>query len=411
MTQRFRRYCDKVFGLTERLQIIRDDRPKPIIASGRVWLFALFMFASKTRSLHAAECRSRVSNHSRFASVPRPSADTLGRVFARMDTESLRRVLSSLNHKLKRNKSLKSHEKLFFAAVDGHELFNSKSRCCESCLTRKLTTNDREATEHYHRITVCHLVGAGLALPLDAEPILPGEDEKASARRLLERVFKNYARFFDVVIGDALYLDRSFVSFVKSHNKHLVSVLKNNNPSLLEDAQGLFNAIPPKINRKDSSEEVVIWDEENFQTREGCLPLRIIYSKEKEFKTRQIAGKRIQVTEEHHRWWATTLPQAVLGSESLRWIARRRWEIENNLFGVLSTHWSMDHCFKHHPTAILNFILTLFAAFILVQSFYQRNLKTPFRNKLTLITLGDLLFAGLMHDIRSALWIPPPRSP
>ena len=274
MTQRFRRYCDKVFGLTERLQIIRDDRPKPIIASGRVWLFALFMFASKTRSLHAAECRSRVSNHSRFASVPRPSADTLGRVFARMDTESLRRGLSSLNHKLKRNKSLKSHEKLFFAAVDGHELFNSKSRCCESCLTRKLTTNDREATEHYHRITVCHLVGAGLALPLDAEPILPGEDEKASARRLLERVFKNYARFFDVVIGDALYLDRSFVSFVKSHNKHLVSVLKNNNPSLLEDAQGLFNAIPPKINRKDSSEEVVIWDEENFQTREGCLPLR-----------------------------------------------------------------------------------------------------------------------------------------
>lgn len=411
MIQRFHRYCDKVFSLTRCILIIRDDRPKPFISSQAVWLFALFMFASKTRSLHAAECRSRTSNDSKSTGVRCPSADTLGRVFARMDTESLRQILSSINHKLKRNKSLKSHQKLFFAAVDGHELFKSKSRCCEGCLIRKLTVNDQAVTEYYHRITVCHLVGSGMALPLDAEPILPGEDEKASAKRLLERIFKTYSRFFDVVIGDALYLDRSFVNFVRSHHKHLITVLKDNNSSLLEDAQGLFKAVPPKVKRKDPSEEVVIWDEENFQTREECLPLRIIYSQEKEFKTKQIAGKRVQVTEEHHRWWATTLPQTVLGSESLRWAARRRWEIENNLFGVLSIHWSMDHCFKHHPTAILNFILTLFTAFILVQSFYQKNLKAPFRDKLTLITLGDLLFAGLIRDIRPALWRPPPRSP
>lgn len=312
---------------------------------------------------------------------------------------------------LKRNKGLKRHNGLFFAAVDGHELFRSRSRCCNGCLIRKLTINDKEVTEYYHRITVCHLVGAGIALPLDAEPIRPGEDEKASAKRLLERVFQNYPKFFDVIVGDALYLDRSFVSFVRSHHKRLVSVLKDNNSGLLEDAQGLFKSVPPKINRKDSLEEVLIWDEEGFKTREDNLPLRIIYSQEKEFKTKQIAGKRVQITEEHHRFWATTLPQSDLGAESLRWAARRRWEIENNLFNVLSTHWSMDHCFRHHPTAILNFILTLFAAFTLLQSFYQRNLKEPFRNKLTLITLGDHLVAGLLGDMTPASWSPPPRSP
>ncbi len=407
MTQRFRRYCDKVFGLTECLPLIRDDRPKPVISSSAVWLFGLFMFASKTRSLNAAECRLRTSDHSLGARYP--GADTLGRVFTRMDTTPLRQILAALNHRIKRNKGLKDHHGLFFTAVDGHELFRSRSRCCEGCLTRKLTINDSSVIEYYHRITVCHIIGAGLALALDLEPIRPGEDEKASARRLLERVFQNYSRFFDVIVGDALYLDRSFVSFVRSHNKHLISVLKDNNSGLLEDAKGLFGSIAPKISRKDSLEEVLIWDEEGFKTHEDNLPLRIIYSKEKEFKTKQIGGKRVQVVEEHHRFWATTLAQDELGAESLRWAARRRWEIENNLFCVLSTHWSMDHCFRHHPTAILNFILTLFCAFTLLQSFYHRNLKASFRNKLTLITLGDLLFAGLLGDMTSASCLP--RSP
>ena len=46
------------------------------------------------------------------------------------------------------------------------------------------------------------------------------------------------------------------------------------------------------------------------------------------------------------------------------------------------THWGLDHCFKHDPTAILNFVLTLFLVFgvalhlwgyhdVLVAVFYQ----------------------------------------
>ena len=53
----------------------------------------------------------------------------------------------------------------------------------------------------------------------------------------------------------------------------------------------------------------------------------------------------------------------------------RRWDVENDLFNTLSTHWALDHCFKHDPTAIVNFILTLFIAFVLLQRFYLRNLN------------------------------------
>ena len=34
----------------------------------------------------------------------------------------------------------------------------------------------------------------------------PGEGEETAAKRLLGRVFADYSRFFDVVVGDALVL-------------------------------------------------------------------------------------------------------------------------------------------------------------------------------------------------------------
>jgi len=71
-----------------------------------------------------------------------------------------------------------------FASIDGHELFSSRSRCCAKCLKRKVTVRGKEVIEYYHRIVVCHLVGFDLALPLDLEPILPGEGEVIAAKRL-----------------------------------------------------------------------------------------------------------------------------------------------------------------------------------------------------------------------------------
>jgi hypothetical protein len=49
------------------------------------------------------------------------------------------------------------------------------------------------------------LIDHPLAVPLDVELLRPGEGEETAAKRLLERVFDHYPRFFDVVCGDALY--------------------------------------------------------------------------------------------------------------------------------------------------------------------------------------------------------------
>ena len=84
-------------------------------------------------------------------------------------------------------------------------------RDCAGCLERKIKTASGEQTQYYHRqVTLMLVTGAPagrkpLRITLDHEPILPGEDEVATAKRLLERVIDRYPRAFDLVMGDALY--------------------------------------------------------------------------------------------------------------------------------------------------------------------------------------------------------------
>ena len=78
---------------------------------------------------------------------------------------------------------------------------------------------------------------------------------------------------------------------------------------------------------------------------------------------RRRGGRWIEVTDRQDWWWATTLPASRVPTRTLWEIAHGRWEIENELFNTLVTHWSLNHCYKHDPTAIVNFILTLFIVF------------------------------------------------
>jgi hypothetical protein len=95
-------------------------------------------------------------------------------------------------------------------------------------------------TQYYHSGVVCHLVGHDVAVPLDVELCRPGEGEETAAKRLLERDFVLYPRYFDAVLGDALYLDAPFINFCRDHGKHAIVTIRGEHRLLLQDAQGLF---------------------------------------------------------------------------------------------------------------------------------------------------------------------------
>jgi len=103
----------------------------------------------------------------------------------------------------------------------------------------------------------------------------------------------------------------------------------------------------------------------------------------------------------------TTLGADRLPTRTLWKAAHARWDIENDHFNTLATNWHLNHCFKHTPTAILNFILTLYIAFLLVQTFYLRNLKPPRRHRFTLIAITRQLYAALPATPVHAPWLAP----
>jgi hypothetical protein len=125
--------------------------------------------------------------------------------------------------------------------------FPSRHRHCSGCLKRKIKVGDEEVIEYYHRGVVCHLIGFELSIPLDVEPIRPGEGEVIAAKRLAERVFRNYPRFFDAVVADALYMEGPFFNFCLERGKDVIAVLKGNNPSLLADAKGTSNLVIGRV--------------------------------------------------------------------------------------------------------------------------------------------------------------------
>lgn len=264
--------------------------------------------------------------------------------------------------------------------------------------------NGREVVEYYHRGVVCHLIGFELAAPLDLEMIQPGEDEVTAASRLVRRVCRRYARFFDALVADALYFQAPFVNLCLELGKPLVTVLKGEHRNLLQDAQGLFQHQESKICR-DGEKTIRYWEEEGFEAAGVCAPLRVLHTEESQQKRQRIGGRWQPKTEEHRWWWQTTIPAAILPAPQLWAVGHHRWDIENDLFNTLATHWSLNHCYKHDPVAIENFVLTLFISFVLLQSFYLRNLKPELRKVLTLIALAREFYLDLGATLWTAPWL------
>jgi len=404
---RFWRYANKVFGLRAMAGALSDLRPKPQIALSAVWLSVVMMFATRLRSLNALEQQLRSSNRwSGLLGTRRPSDDSVGRVMAQIDAGQLREHLRAAALRLRRNKTLQDNPWPFRVVVlDGHEFFFSESYCCEQCSQRTVQRGGQSHIQHVHRGVVAPLIGFDLVVPLDVEMLGPGEGEKSAARRLLTRLLKRYPRFFDLVAGDALYLEGPMFNLCLQHGKHAMAVLKNNTPALLADAQALFARQRP-ITRREGQTSVEYWDEENFTTLSSvAVPLRVVQVRETTTRIRVVARRRRRQSQVHTWIWATTVSQAELPARQARQIGHHRWHIENRLFHPGAQHWGMDHCYRHDPLAILNFILTLLLTYLTLQAFYYRNLKPCLRARLSLIQLAlQILAAG-------APWRPLARAP
>jgi hypothetical protein len=124
MMARFYSYLDKVFGFRALTARLTDSRPEPMIPTTAIFGTAFAMFATGRGSLNGIDKERHFPGRLRhFVGPWVPSGDSVGRVYAQLDSGPLREVLHAVHLRIKRNKLLTGGGDWIFAAVDGHEFF------------------------------------------------------------------------------------------------------------------------------------------------------------------------------------------------------------------------------------------------------------------------------------------------
>ncbi len=356
------------------------------------------MFLARVGSLNALEQLKNSSTLLTFIAAELPSADTIARVFALIDPDTIRRANREIYTRLKRNKALELLKHgLTPLNIDGHETHNSYLQHCDGCLERTINKGtDSEKIQYYHRHVTAQLVFSNFSWLLDAEPQLPGEDEVACAIRLFKRVIIHYPRAFDVVAADALYAKSNFFNLILEHNKDAITVLKDDRRDLLKDAHGLFADKAPTCVFSRNGTTVECWDASNFQSwPQVTKPVRVLMTKETQKPIRRQLDGKLKDQPISSWIWVTTLSPHRASARAVVEIGHGRWNIENSGFNETVNHYFADHVYKHDPTAMLNFWLLCMTAYNIFHCFYLRNLKPIVRAHHTMLHIAREVLAEL----------------
>lgn len=392
---------------------IHDSRQNPKIPTSAIFLSVFGMHAVRRGSLNGLELELKIPKRwDPWVGPIKPSADAVAYALERCDPEPLRMMLADVARLAKRKKVFRriypdSH---WVGALDGIETYKSKKGHCSTCCERNVGTEEKPIIEYYHREVVLQLVGVTPACILDEEAILPGETETAAGVRLLERFHKRMPRFLDVVTLDAFYLQAPFAQKILALGYILEIILKAENRDLYQDAEGLFQITKSEKVILGVNGTAEVWDVKGLTSWSQLgRPVRVVREL-KEYRKRERVAKKWVERQVIEDWrWAVISPDAQQPPTDLvrRW-GHARWDEETRGFGELTQHWHLDHCYHHHPTAMLVCRLILYLAFFLTAIFFQRNLKPALREGKTRIHLAHLLADDLIRSGLESFWARPP---
>lgn len=404
----FLTYAAKVFGLPRLLRGVRDHRPYPQIPTRPVLLSLLFGAVLRVGSYLDLAGQTRQRRWRRLLHWPQAiSHDTFEYVAERLNLEDLRAALVAVNKQLKTQKALESCKinGLIFLSLDANEHFHSRSRCCPDCCQRQLEETDaagvkRPFIQYYHRYVFAQLNGPKVNALLDLEPIRPGEGEAEAALRLLGRGRRLYGpRFFDAITVDAWYVQGPFLQAVEKLGWGWVVVLKQERLEVFQEARRLSQGTPPGAEFQDERRQrrVQLWEVQDLRLSAGHPgPVRVVHAEEA-WPERKIHGgqKKSQARTSHWWWMASGKILAGYPPETIYQAGHRRWGIENKAFRELTQYYHLEHCYHHHPVAMLAQMLILLLGFQLFSAYAVLHSQK--------IRLAQITWQALAQSLRDAL--------
>ena len=357
----FAAYLNKVFGFRDALASLRDARLQPEIPVQTIFLAAFYAFVFRLRSFQELEAELAQPYFRHWIEAPRSfDDDALRYSLAGFALEPLEQMLVSANRRLKRNKAFDAGrvQGRIVAALDGIEVLSSFSRCCESCLQRRILYpqpdgSSIERIQYYHRAVGCQIVSSPVKPLLAIEWLQPGEGEDTAALRLLRRLPDLYgSRFFDILLLDALYSQAPVLQLAREIDWDVVISLKQEKRDLYQSAMNLFQTRGPDHRfcqqHAGTTTEVELWDTEGLPfTRDDPQPVRVVRSQERVTQQHRRQGHLQPETTAHEWIWITTLDAQAFPAPLVRSLGHHRWKQENNGWNDLTQNWALKHGFLH----------------------------------------------------------------
>jgi hypothetical protein len=402
----FLQYSRKVFELKSLLGRVREGRSEPQIALLSVNLCLLLGVVMRFSSYLDLAQQTTRKRWRRLCHLKQPiSHDLFGYVTERMKPEDWRLNQAQVVKTLKANKALESCKikGLLFLSVDGNEHFQSRSRCCERCCQRQVEETGpdgqkHKVTEYYHRYVMAQINGPKINVLLDAEPILPGEEECAAALRLLGRIRRIYGpRFFDGTSFDAWYAKGPFLRAVKKLKWFWIVVLKREDMEVYQEAQQLSQGQKPDASFYDEQRkrQVQLWEVKDLEFSEQYgKAVRVVRSEERWVEKRVRGGRKEQKPRCSQWIWAADEELDGYPAQVVYQGGHRRWGIENKAFNELTQGYHLEHCYHHDPISMLVQMLILIFGFTLFTAFALHS---------QLVRWGELTLKALAHELDLAL--------
>lgn len=388
-------YINKVYDIGKKINTLNDKRIKFSVQISTITFVVLFSFMLQVRSFNRLKHWIKKNKFKKV--LPQKTKmiqiDAVRRCLSDFDLDGLKCihddvVNTTIKNKVFRNGTIDS---LKVAAVDGVELFQSTKKCCNNCLSRV----QRDGSTHYfHRAVVCATVGSDPHIILGEEMLEPKKDssnkdegETTAAKRLINKLYKKFHHFADIIVADALFCKSTWIKEVLSIGMNAVVRVKDERLHIVKDALALFKCRQAdrewRVNRSGKNyTKVKAWDEDNFEMSDSAIKVRFI-----KFSEEAHIGDKVELSE---GWIITT--DKFTSVETLWKIMHRRWDIENNVFHQVKTEWHLDHCFLHSPTGVETILMFIIIAFNLMQLYFFRCLR-GFREK-------NILQIDVIEDIR-----------
>jgi hypothetical protein len=403
LLEKFVRYINKVFGIAKYAHQIRDGKRRRSIRAGVIGYLLIFAFVLQVSSFNRMKYLLE-NNKKRFMNLlPKgtrlPKIDAVRETVKTMELEDVRAMYDGTIDKAVENKVLRENmiNGLRVAGVDGVELFSSKVKCCEGCLTREVKGKD----EYFHKAIVCMTVGSDPHIAIGVEMLGPKNDgsdkdegEMTGVKRLLTNMHRRHSHFADVIVADALYMNAPFINLAKGIGMDVVVRAKDQRLNIVKDALGLFKKRPADYEFHDTKRRILTWDEDHF-SMEGCSEnIRFL-----KFEEYWIGPKG----KEMHReaWCITTLAKSI-SAHTVWLIMRKRWDIENNGFRMLKTYFHADHNYVHGKDTNEKVLLFILIAFNLMELFLFRRLIKFRESRMLRIDIVSTLFDELyVHNMSS----------